>query len=249
MLSTTLFAIAADGEAHVLEADGVAPGSPGKADSSTDLTTDAIVVAGSAADDLGWSVGAQVIVGFPDGHSARVRVADVFVDEVIPGDVLLRRDVVRAHDPSALAELIYVDGQTVDQVNTRLGGLGAKAVAAEEYANAGSAADWNMVRLTFILLIGMSVGYTAIAIANTLMMATANRRREFATLRLSGGSVGQVLRVVASEAVLVVGIGTLLGIVAALTALMGVVSGYVTTSRTQAWCCRGRRCWRSPLFA
>jgi putative ABC transport system permease protein len=82
-----------------------------------------------------------------------------------------------------------------------------------------------MGRLTFILLIGMSVGYTAIAIANTLMMATANRRREFATLRLSGAGVGQVLRVVASEAALVVGIGTLLGIAAALTALMGVVAG------------------------
>jgi putative ABC transport system permease protein len=57
------------------------------------------------------------------------------------------------------------------------------------------------------------------------MMATTSRRREFATLRLSGASVGQVLRVVATEAVIVVGIGTLLGTVAALTALAGVVKG------------------------
>ncbi len=82
-----------------------------------------------------------------------------------------------------------------------------------------------MVRLVFTLLIAMSVGYPAIAIANTLMMATATRRRELATLRLSGASVGQVLRVVAAEAALVVAIGTLLGLAAALTALMGVVSG------------------------
>jgi len=65
-----------------------------------------------------------------------------------------------------------VDGQTADGLDTRLGGLGAKAVAAEEYVNSGSAADWRMVRLTFIMLIAMSVGYTAIAIANSLMMAT-----------------------------------------------------------------------------
>ena len=139
--------------------------------------------------------------------------------------MLLRRDVVRMHDPSALAELIYVDGQQADEVNTMLGGLGAKALPAQEYLNAGSAADWRQVRLVFTMLIVMSVGYTAIAIANTLMMATANRRREFATLRLSGANVSQVLRVVAAEAGLVVGIGTLLGLAAALTALMGVVSG------------------------
>jgi putative ABC transport system permease protein len=71
----------------------------------------------------------------------------------------------------------------------------------------------------------MSVGYTAIAIANTLMMATTSRRREFATLRLTGASVGQVLRVVALEAVIVVGVGVLLGLAAAFTALAGVVSG------------------------
>ena len=118
-----------------------------------------------------------------------------------------------------------MDGQTPEQVNAGLTGLGARAVPSEEYISAGNDADWRMVRLVFTVLIGMSVGYTAIAIANTLMMATASRRREFATLRLSGASVGQVLRVVAAEAALVVGIGTLLGLAAALTALMGVVSG------------------------
>jgi putative ABC transport system permease protein len=57
------------------------------------------------------------------------------------------------------------------------------------------------------------------------MMATASRRQEFAALRLSGATVPQVLRVVAAEAVIVVFIGTLLGTVAALIALAGVVKG------------------------
>ena len=225
LLRTTMFATDADGGAYPLVADGIDPAVPGPLGPPTELTADTIVVEASAADDLGWRAGDDVAVAFMDGHSAQLRVATVLADELVPADVLVLRDTVRAHDPSALSGPIYVDGQTPEQVNAGLVGLGARAVPSEEYVNAVSAADWRMVRLVFTLLIGMSVGYTAIAIVNTLMMATASRRREFATLRLSGASVGQVLRVVAAEAVLVVGIGTLLGTVAALTALAGVVKG------------------------
>jgi putative ABC transport system permease protein len=83
--------------------------------------------------------------------------------------------------------------------------VGARAVPAADYVNDRSARDWAIVRLVFTMLVGMAVGYTAIAIANTLLMATADRRRDFATLRLSGATMGQVLRVVAAEAAVVVG--------------------------------------------
>ena len=57
---------------------------------------------------------------------------------------------------------------------------------------------------------------TIIAIANTLVMATSDRRHELATLRLSGATPGQVLRLIGVEACLVSGIGALLA--AAVTA-------------------------------
>src|SRR4030095_5751619 len=44
------------------------------------------------------------------------------------------------------------------------------------------------------LLVGMIVAYTAIAVVNTLVLATARRRREFALLQLTGSTRGQVLR-------------------------------------------------------
>nr|BFD94976.1 hypothetical protein KitaXyl93_63360 [Kitasatospora sp. Xyl93] len=54
----------------------------------------------------------------------------------------------------------------------------------------------------------MSLGYSCLAVANTLLMATAQRTADFAVLRLSGATRRQVLRMVAAESTLAVGIGT-----------------------------------------
>jgi putative ABC transport system permease protein len=63
--------------------------------------------------------------------------------------------------------------------------------------------------LAMIAILGMALVYTGIAIANTLVMATATRNRELAALRLSGAAPGQVLRMIGVEALLVSGIGIL----------------------------------------
>jgi putative ABC transport system permease protein len=189
---------------------------------SGDQPVDTIAVAGSEAANLGWVTGTEATVGFADGRSETLKVV-VLVDEVVPDDVIVARSVIRAHDPSALSGLIPLTGAPPD--STVLAGLGARAVSAVDYVNAESANDWAIVRLVFTLIVGLAVGYTAIAIANTLLMATVDRRRDFAVLRMSGATVGQVLRVVAAEAVLVVGIGSLLGLVVAVIPLTGVVSG------------------------
>ncbi|MER7584801.1 FtsX-like permease family protein [Kitasatospora sp. NPDC097691] len=71
----------------------------------------------------------------------------------------------------------------------------------------------------------MSLGYTCLAIANTLLMATAERAADFAVLRLSGATRRQVLWVVAAESALAVGIGTALGLAVAPVTLLGLRSG------------------------
>ncbi|MFJ8465279.1 FtsX-like permease family protein [Streptomyces swartbergensis] len=52
--------------------------------------------------------------------------------------------------------------------------------------------------------------FTAIAVVNTLSMATAGRRREFALLRPAGAQSAQVLRMLAWEAVLTCAVALLL---------------------------------------
>jgi putative ABC transport system permease protein len=67
------------------------------------------------------------------------------------------------------------------------------------------------VQIFLAVLLTLGVGYTGLAVANTLLMATAGRRTEFRALRLAGGDTSHVLRVTSGEALLAVVTGTALG--------------------------------------
>lgn len=68
------------------------------------------------------------------------------------------------------------------------------------------------------LVLAVVVGYAVIALVNTQILATAERRREFMLLRLAGATPRQVLHMMTMEAVLVSVAGIVLGVlVAALT--------------------------------
>ncbi|MFJ9807763.1 FtsX-like permease family protein [Streptomyces sp. NPDC101158] len=72
-------------------------------------------------------------------------------------------------------------------------------------------------RLGLLLVLGIALVYTVIALANTLLMATSVRGPELTALRLAGATRAQVLRVVAGESLLATAIGAVLGL--AVTAL------------------------------
>ncbi|MEU6374277.1 FtsX-like permease family protein [Streptomyces sp. NPDC046909] len=81
------------------------------------------------------------------------------------------------------------------------------------YPTAGFTGDADeRTRLGFLLVLGIALLYTGISLANTLLTATSDRKREFASLRLAGATTGQVLRLVAAESLLVVAIGAVLGL-------------------------------------
>ena len=62
------------------------------------------------------------------------------------------------------------------------------------------------------VILGISVGYALIAIANTMIMAAAARRRELAAMGLAGATKGQALRVVGGEALIAVIVAALLAV-------------------------------------
>ncbi|GGW61612.1 FtsX-like permease family protein [Streptomyces xantholiticus] len=72
-------------------------------------------------------------------------------------------------------------------------------------------------RLGLLVVLGIALVDTAIALAGTLLMATSARAGELAALRLAGATRAQVLRVVAGEALVAVAVGAVLG--AAITAV------------------------------
>ncbi|WP_327294797.1 MULTISPECIES: FtsX-like permease family protein [unclassified Streptomyces] len=83
---------------------------------------------------------------------------------------------------------------------------------------AGGSGDWALNLLFQTLLLG----YIAIAVVNTLVMATAARVREFAMLQLIGASRDQVRAMMNGEARIVVFSALLFGLLATIPPLVGI---------------------------
>ncbi|MFJ9901242.1 FtsX-like permease family protein [Streptomyces sp. NPDC091280] len=79
-------------------------------------------------------------------------------------------------------------------------------------------------RMGFFLVLGIALLYTGISLANTMVMATSDRVRDLAVLRLAGATRWQVLRLVGAEALMVVMVGGLLGALVAGLNLLGMWS-------------------------
>ncbi|BCJ56485.1 hypothetical protein Asp14428_79600 [Actinoplanes sp. NBRC 14428] len=152
-------------------------------------------------------------VRFADGTTARLPVTGTH--DGPPDLVTLPYDLVRAHDPSALTGSVLLDGPPV-------AAPGMKVLPVRDYVQGLLDEEGRIIDIFLAVLLGLAVGYTGVAVANTLLMATAARRGEFAALRLAGGGTSHVLRVTSAEALLAVVTGTLLGAAVAAAALLGM---------------------------
>ncbi|MET7394440.1 ABC transporter permease [Dactylosporangium sp. NPDC005572] len=181
-----------------------------------DLTGDGVVVlAGS-----GRRVGETFPVVFADGTQVTLRVTAVEPDGSLPVEFLVARDTVRRHDPSALTPAI----QLAERVEVPAG-TGARVVDVATWAAEADAEEDRLVWVFTLLLIGVSAGYGAIAVANTLLMAAAGRAPDLRVLRLTGATRRQVTGFVLAESSLVVLIGAVLGGAVAFGALLSIRSG------------------------
>ncbi len=79
-------------------------------------------------------------------------------------------------------------------------------------------------RTGIFLVLGTALLHTGISLANTMVMATSDRVRELAVLRLVGATKWQVLRLVGAEALLVVTVGGVLGALVAALNMAGMWS-------------------------
>lgn len=174
-----------------------------------------LVLDGETARRVGARAGGAVPVRWADGTVTEMRVRAVRDDT--PAEVVLPRADVRAHDPQALTEAVLLDGPPRPAP-------GARALTARDWVQLDIDAEGRLLDIFLAVLIGLSAGYTGLAVANTLLMATAARRPEFRALRLAGAGTGQVLRVGAAEALLAVLTGTVLGAAVAAVSLAGVAS-------------------------
>jgi putative ABC transport system permease protein len=175
----------------------------------------------ATATRLGLASGSTLRLTFADGTTAPVRIVTVLPDNVIPADVLVNRAGLRAHDPGALTSAVLLPATSGPLVS----GPGARVISVAAWADEQDAQDDRVAWLLVLLLMGVSAGYGALALVNTLLMAADGRAPDFRLLRRAGATPRQVGQAAAGEAVLVVAIGALLAGAIAVPALLGIRAG------------------------
>ncbi|KDN87842.1 hypothetical protein KCH_04890 [Kitasatospora cheerisanensis KCTC 2395] len=205
---------------------GVVAGSP------ADLHGDTAAVSATAAATLGVRVGDRIRLTLPDGTGIRPTVVAVYRRGLGFGEVTLPQQTVLAHSTRQLEDAVFVRtaaGADPRRVAGALRGLAARypglevldrgGLSAAQRAQAGASV------LTSALPLALVFGYLAIAVANTLVLATLGRAREFALLRLVGAPPRQVLRMVRVEAGMAVAVAVAAGTAVPLLPLATVSLG------------------------
>jgi putative ABC transport system permease protein len=159
-------------------------------------------------------VGDRVTVWLGDGRETSLRIVAVLATGTGDNGVYVtprnaggagadRIDVKVAEggDRRAVAAALHTAAAaTGTQVTTRAAFLAANSPGTNDHTRTG-----------LRMILGIALLCTGIALANTSVMATSDRVRDLAVLRLAGATVPQVLRLVAAEAVAAVGVGAVLG--------------------------------------
>ncbi|NUS26832.1 MAG: ABC transporter permease, partial [Streptomyces sp.] len=203
-----------------------------------DLSDDSIVV------NEEWArhrVGEHVTVWLGDGTRRSLRIAAVM--PVGTGDNGVY--ITPANARGAVVDRVEVkvrEGAGASAVRTALRSaapevtlLTRDAWLAAAYPSAGFVSADSTTRLGYFLVLGIALLYTALSVANTLVMATSDRTRELASLRMAGATNPQVLRLVATESLTVVAVGALLGLLVTALNLTGM------------WAALGLQSVRSPI--
>jgi putative ABC transport system permease protein len=192
-----------------------------------DLRGDTVVLPAAHARTLGRDLGDTITMRMGDGVAVDVRIVGLYPGREGFETVLMPADLVAAHTTSGLPAQVLVragPGEPADALAAALGRLVADRpgviVADRDVLTAAYAKDQEIGAWINYLMAGMIVGYTAISVVNSQVMATAARRREFGLQRLTGSTRGQVLRMMLVESGLVSVIGILLGTIVAATTLV-----------------------------
>jgi putative ABC transport system permease protein len=112
-------------------------------------------------------------------------------------------------------------GADAASVTGRLAGFG-EVLTTEEWIGRYADEQQQMSIDIMVVLLGMAMLYTVIAIVNAVVISGSDRRGEFAAARVTGLTRGQVIRVALWESLAVVMIGLLLGGITAATTALGV---------------------------
>jgi putative ABC transport system permease protein len=194
------------------------------AGSLADLRGATIAVSAVRASTQGWELGEQVEVWLGDGTPAKLRVAAIYRRGLGFGDIVLNRETVAGHTSRELDDeiLIRADaGAALAQLSSRY--PTSRVVPASDLTGR-LAEDLAISAWLNKLLIGVMVGYAALAAANTMVVAALARRRELAVLRLAGVTRRQIKNMIHAEQSGLLGVALAIGAAIAAVTLAAVVN-------------------------
>jgi putative ABC transport system permease protein len=179
-----------------------------------------------------YRVGGEMSVTFLDKTAVKLKIVAIVPDAMgVNPSLLIPLDVARRHAPTGKPDHLFV--LPADGVDP------ASLVSTIDHAV--PAADWEAEQADgirkgnqfgLILLLGPAALYSAIAIANTLLMGSLQRRHEFVTSRLLGATPAQIRRMVLWESSLVGAVALTLG--TAITVTVGILIRHAMTSGVAA---------------
>ncbi|MEV7287869.1 FtsX-like permease family protein [Streptomyces sp. NPDC093252] len=211
-------------DARAVEPDALAataslPLAAGRVD---DLDDDSIIV------NEEWerhTVGDRVDIWLGDGTRKSLTIAAVMTTGTGNNGVY----VTPRNAPSAPVDRVDVrvaDGADAaavgEALRTAAGASGARVLDRDAWVAATYPETNRTTTMGFFLVLGIALLYTGISLANTMVMATSDRVRDLAVLRLAGATRWQVLRLVGAEALMVVVVGGVLGALVAGLNLLGM---------------------------
>ncbi|MFI6155321.1 FtsX-like permease family protein [Kitasatospora sp. NPDC051170] len=171
-----------------------------------------LVIDEKAATEDGLKVGDEVVTLLPTGARVRTAVTAIIARGLNGDDAYVSASLTGGRSPS----MVYLDREAVDEkaVAQALAGSGARLSTYDAYLEARRAHAAEQTDTAAVVILGIALAYALIAVANTLVMALAGRRREFALLGMAGAVRGQIIRMAAAESAVAVVVGTILAAVA-----------------------------------
>jgi putative ABC transport system permease protein len=196
-------------------------------DGSIDLAPGTVAVGADRAHSLRVGVGDRLKLRLADGHRIRPRVVATYASTLGLGDIILRHDAIAPHVANpmfAQALVTHARGTDTTAADARLKELASSTPGVQVLDRAAlrtaEAEEAETNAWVNYLVLGVLMAFCAVAVVNTLAMATAERSRELALLRLVGATPKQVTRMIRWEALAVTGFGLALGTAVAAATLI-----------------------------
>ncbi|MGW3572281.1 FtsX-like permease family protein [Streptomyces sp. NPDC000941] len=182
------------------------------------LTGDSIVLPTDVLDDSGKDVGDRVRLRWGNGEVTTMTVVGSFTPPrgfgyaMVPATELLPRTTTGVLPQILVKAKPGVSSPDLKAaVRKAAGGVPGVVVVDRAEAVVAHAQSDETGRVASFLLAAVVVGYAVIALINSLIVATAERRSEFALQRLIGSTRGQVMWMMSVEALVTAMVGVVLG--------------------------------------